>query len=169
MVIRSPKLTFAVTSPSPSSYEFLLCRTSWHPKTLCLPGRSTVVVEHKFLCLTHSEAKQTEVSGFGAEKSLSQGPSKENKQLVLKSPELPEGCQRRVFKGKFVGGEGEGCRVCDSLLIGWWWGNRVVFRESQSSAFTFQPVWGPVLVLSLRLPSSTWVGTPAPVEEHRDK
>ena len=25
---------------------------------------------------------------------------------------------------------GEGCRVCDSLLIGWWWGNRVVLQES---------------------------------------
>ena len=28
------------------------------------------------------------------------GPSKENEQLMLKRPELPEGFQGRVFKGK---------------------------------------------------------------------
>ena len=37
---------------------------------------------------------------------------------------------------------GEGCSVHDFLLIGWWWGNRVVFQESPSSTFWFQPVWG---------------------------
>ena len=32
----------------------------------------------------------------------------------------------------------------------------------------FQPVWGPRFVLSLKLPSSTWVGALVPVEELRD-
>ena len=40
----------------------------------------------------------------------------------------------------------EGHRVCDKLLhnslIGCWWGNRVMFLESQSSTFWFQLVWG---------------------------
>ena len=41
--------------------------------------------------------------------------------------------------------EGEDCRICDQLmdilLIGWWWGNRVIFQESASSTFWFQPIW----------------------------
>ena len=48
-------------------------------------------------------------------------PSKENKQLVLKRPELPNGFQGRVFKSNI---RGVGCRVPDQLvdvpLIAWW-------------------------------------------------
>ena len=58
---------------------------------------------------------------------------------MLRRPELPSGFQGRVFIGKIWG---EGCRVCDLPLIGWWGGNRVMFQESLSSAFWFQPVWG---------------------------
>ena len=36
------------------------------------------IVQSKFMCLTHSEAKQTKTSEFGAEKCLLQGPSEEN-------------------------------------------------------------------------------------------
>ena len=43
-------------------------------------------------------------------------------------------------------------QVCDFLLIGWWWGNREVLQESQSSAFWFQPVWN----LSMYLLSRIW-------------
>ena len=32
---------------------------------------------------------------------------------------------------------GEGCRVHDFPLLGGWWGNRVMFQESWSSAFWF--------------------------------
>ena len=53
--------------------------------------------------------------------------------------ELPDDFRGRDFIGKFWG---EGCRVCDLPLIGWWGGNRVVFQESQS-AFWFQLAWGP--------------------------
>ena len=49
-------------------------------------------------------------------------------------PEFPLG---RVFK---VNIWLEGCRVNDFLLIGWWWGNRVVFQKTQSSTFWFQPI-----------------------------
>ena len=31
------------------------------------------------------------------------GPSKENRWLVLKAPELPDGFQGRIFKGNFWG------------------------------------------------------------------
>lgn len=50
----------------------------------------------RFLCLMHSEAKQTETSEFGAEKGLCEAPSKNNPS----APELPSDFQGRVFKGK---------------------------------------------------------------------
>ena len=40
---------------------------------------------------------------------------------------------------------GEGCRVCEFLLIDWWWTTEWYSRT---------------LVFSLKLPSSTWVGAP---------
>ena len=88
------------------------------------------------------------------QRKFMQGPSKENGWFILKRPELLEGFQRRVFRGKICR---EGCRVCDLPLIDWGVGNRVMFQESQSSAW-IQPVWGPWLMLSLKLPSFTWVG-----------
>ena len=54
--------------------------------------------------------------------------------------------------------------MCGLPLIAWWGDNRVVFQEFQSSAFWFQPVWDPLFVLSLKLPSGWW-GTLAPIEE----
>ena len=55
------------------------------------------------------------------------GPSKENRWLTFKHPKLPDGFVGIVLIGKIWG---EGCRVCDFLLIGWWWGSRVVLQES---------------------------------------
>ena len=60
---------------------------------------------------------------------------------MLKRPELPDGFQGRSFYRQNLGGGQQ--HMCDSPLIGWWWANRVVFQESQTSAFWFQPVWGP--------------------------
>ena len=45
----------------------------------------------------------------------------------VKKPELPDGFQGVVFIEKIWG---EGYRVCDFLLIGWWGGNRAVLQES---------------------------------------
>ena len=56
-----------------------------------------------------------------------------------------------VFKGKIWG---EGCKVCDFLLLGWWWGNRLSFQECQSSGSNQSGVY--VLVVSMQSPSSTW-------------
>ena len=40
---------------------------------------------------------------------------------------------RMVFRERFLGNIcGEGCSVHDFLLIGWWWGNRVVFQEPRA-------------------------------------
>ena len=44
----------------------------------------------------------------------------------------------------------------------------MVFQESQSSAFWFQPVWGPGLVVSLKLSSPILMGALIRVEELRD-
>lgn len=76
-----------------------------------------VVVKPKFVWRTHSEAKQTDTLESCAEKGLLRGPSEDYGRLMLKRPELSNGFQARVFKGKFWG---EGCRVCAFLLIGWW-------------------------------------------------
>ena len=48
----------------------------------------------------------------------------------------------RDFKGN-TRGEGHSVRdqLVDILLIGWWCSNKVIFQESQSSTFWFQPVW----------------------------
>ena len=69
------------------------------------------------------------------------GPSKENGQLMLERPKLPdfrEQCLKPVL--------GRMSSVCDQvsyiLLIGLWRGNRVMPLESPSSTFWFQPVWG---------------------------
>ena len=58
---------------------------------------------------------------------FSAGPSKENGWLMLKNPKLPAGLGGEVFIGNICG---EGCRVCDFLLIGWWWGSGEVLQES---------------------------------------
>ena len=68
----------------------------------------------------------------GKMQCLSQMPSKESKQLVLKMPELPKAFRKQFLKTGWVRGV-VGC--CDQLmaipLIGWWWGN----QESTSLTF----------------------------------
>ena len=75
------------------------------------------VFEPKFMSLTHSEAKQTETSKFGAQRDLLQGPNKENRQPMLKRLEFLEVFREEFFKGNIWA---ESCRVYDFLLIGWW-------------------------------------------------
>ena len=55
------------------------------------------------------------------------GPSKGNGWLMLKKHQLLDGFQGEVFIGKIWG---EGCKVCDFPLTGWWWGNWTVLQES---------------------------------------
>ena len=49
--------------------------------------------------------------------------AKENGQLMLKRPKLSDGFQGRIFKGDTWG---KGCRGHTFLLMGWWWGKRVM-------------------------------------------
>ena len=60
-------------------------------------------------CPTHSKANLLTV-GCGEEKYrvYCRAPNKENRQLMLKRPELPSGFQGRVFKGNI---RGECCRL----------------------------------------------------------
>ena len=55
--------------------------------------------------LTHSKAKQTEMSESGAEKGLLQGHA-EMGGLCPQIPELSEGFQQGIFKGKMREGRG---------------------------------------------------------------
>ena len=65
------------------------------------------------MCSGYSEVKQTELWEFG-ERFIA-GLSKENKWLMLKNLELPDGFRGKVFISRFWD---EGCRVCGFVLIG---------------------------------------------------
>ena len=65
------------------------------------------------MCPMHSEAKQTEILEFGAEKGLLQGHVKRQMSHALKSPELPEGFWQRIFKSQV---KEVGCRICNRLV-----------------------------------------------------
>ena len=65
------------------------------------------LVEPKFVCLVHSEVKQTEMLKFGVEKLKDW--------LMLKRPELPSSFQGPVV----IEVCREVCRVCDLPLICW--------------------------------------------------
>ena len=61
----------------------------------------------------HSEAKQTEILEFGAEKGLLQGHARRRVAPALKSPELPKGFQQSTFQSQVE----EGARgICDQLV-----------------------------------------------------
>ena len=73
-----------------------------------------------------------------------------------------DGFQARVFKDNV---RGESLRICDqlmALLIGWWWGNRVIVLESQPSDSNQSGICK--LVVSMQSPSSTWIGVLISVE-----
>ena len=77
-----------------------------HYLVLPHPKYTTLVMEPKFLCPRHTEAKQTRTWEFGAQIDLLQGLSK-NRWLVLERPELPNCFQARAFTGcwrEFPGG-----------------------------------------------------------------
>ena len=56
------------------------------------------------MCLTHPEAKQTEMSKFGARKGLLQRPSKRGEQVMLKNSELSDSYQGRAKFGVWATG-----------------------------------------------------------------
>ena len=60
-------------------------------------------------------------------KGYSKGQARRTGGLCSQTLNLPSGLWGKVFIG---GIGGEGCRVCDLLLIGWWWGSKAVLQES---------------------------------------
>ena len=56
----------------------------------------------KFMWPMHSKVIQTKRSGFGAEKGLLYGPSKESGWLVLRNSKLPGGLGEEDFLGKNI-------------------------------------------------------------------
>lgn len=97
-------------------------------------------------------------TGIWSRERLNVGPSNQNEGITLKRPKLPNEFQERSF---YIPNLEEACRMCNPLLIGWLSGKREVFQESQSSASCFHPVWFqqvPCALVSLKLPSSTWMG-----------
>ena len=65
------------------------------------------------MCLTHGEAKQTEMSEFGADKVLLQGHARRWVTHAPKSPELLEGFWQNILKSQVKEGRH---RVCDHLM-----------------------------------------------------
>ena len=93
-----------------------------------------------------SEAKQTQTREFGTEKCLLQNQERSTGfWLGLKNPKFSSGFWRRIFTGKCID-----FRVCEllSLVVG-----EVTGRCAKDC------------VLSLKLPSSTWVGALIPAED----
>lgn len=70
------------------------------------------VIEHRFVCLTHNEAKQTKTSEFGAEKGLLSGQARKVDGSGSKPLNSPVMFLRKAFVGKIWG---ESCRVCRFL------------------------------------------------------
>ena len=65
------------------------------------------------MCPMHSEARQTEMSEFGARERFIAGPCKEPAGSCSKKSELPEGFRQRIFESQVREG---GRRVCDQFL-----------------------------------------------------
>ena len=71
-------------------------------------SRYTSVTEHKFMCPTHSEAKQTEMSEFGTEKGLLQDQARKMSGLCPQTPNSPVVFGEEFLKAKF-GVKATGC------------------------------------------------------------
>ena len=67
----------------------------------------------------HSEATQTEMVVFGAEKGLLQGHERSWAAHDLKKPELPEGFWQSIFKSQVRGGWSQGTRKDCTQFSDW--------------------------------------------------
>ena len=84
------------------------------------------VIKHRFICLIHSEAKQTKHQSLEQRKVYWRAMQWEwaahaQETRILKC--FGENCFYRQIWG-------EGCKMCNFFLIGWWWGNRVALQKS---------------------------------------
>ena len=74
------------------------------------------VIEHRFVCLTHSEAKQTNVRVWSRER-FTVGPTKESGWLRFKTPELPSDFGGKASVGKIWGESYRLCCFLDWLVV----------------------------------------------------
>ena len=107
------------------------------------------------MCPTHSEAKQAETSEFGAERVLLQGQARRTGSSCSKDLNSPVDFKEEGFIGNVCE---EGCRVCTLLWlvdgeVTGWCSRNLDHRPSGSYQSGVH-----MLVLSLMLPSSPWVG-----------
>ena len=73
------------------------------------------VTQHKFVCLRHSEARQTEILEFGVYCRA----MKERGGSCPKKLQLPKGFQQNIFKGQVRDGHPRACdRLARNSLIG---------------------------------------------------
>ena len=120
-------------------------RRAWQPTPVFLPGES------------HGRRSPEDYSPWDSKESdTAERLSTHNMYLCWNPP-----CQSQREKFLLAKFGREGCRVCNPPLIGWWWGNKMVFNH-QPSGFSQSGV--NMLVLSLTLSSSTWVGALVPAE-----
>ena len=73
------------------------------------------------MCPTHSEAKQTEMSEFRAEKALLQDHTWRWVAPAITSPKLPKGFRQNTFKSQVGGGDshrvGNCAQFSDWLMV----------------------------------------------------
>ena len=111
------------------------------------------ITEPKFVCPTHSEAKQTKTLELGAEKGLLQGQARRIGVLCSKTLNSLMVFREKLLKAKF------GVRAAGCVTFFWLAGGEVTGWCSRNLVFT---------VFSLKLPSSTRVGPLVPTEELKD-
>ena len=130
-------------------------RTSDTPKHCAY--QTEVLLSNLSSCAWHTvRPNKLKSQGWSKKRFIPRAEQGEQAAGVQEDPNSLNSPQGRVFR-QICGGEWRAYRVCDFLWIGWWWCKRVVFQKSQASAITFRPYWGPVLVLSLKLSSSSYL------------
>ena len=110
----------------------------------------------------HSKANTGETGvGWKGKAALFRRPATWREGRLVSKNEFQKFClTMKSLKGRIIWGRGQSLHylpLCaDFFLIGWWWGNRAGEWSSSNT------------VLSLKLPSSTWVGALVPAEELKD-
>lgn len=148
LLMRTPSASLPASNPSTNLLIlppklFPPCRLSSLHLHGHLPGQT--VTKLWFACLTFSKTNLlSQDSGEGKYSVYLQGTKQGKWAANAQRTQTP--CWfylQRIFKDDI---KGESHWVCDwlmtILLIGWCWGDRVIFQEFQSLVFWLQPVWG---------------------------
>ena len=85
-----------------ATFNNLMAFCLYKPLTPSISHSFSLVAECKFLCPTHSEAKQTKTLEFGAEKGLLQGQAKRMGGLCSKTPKSLMFLEEKFFPFFFL-------------------------------------------------------------------